>query len=51
MKQSARYLRYEFPFLAAVFYTAAMLVIPAVLASLCLREQNRTALIERIKAV
>ena len=50
MKQSARYLRYEFPLLAAVFYTAAMLVIPAVLASLCLREQNRTALIERIKA-
>lgn len=49
MQKSASYLHYQFPAAAVLIYAAAMILIPAVLSALCLKEQNRMSLVERIK--
>lgn len=49
MKSAAPYLRYQFPILAVILYCAGMIVIPMLISSLCLRDQNKFSLVERIR--
>lgn len=49
MKKAAPYLQYQFPMLAVSLYCAGMVVIPMLISSLCLRDQNKFSLVERIR--
>lgn len=49
LKKTAGYLEYQFPGVFVLLYIAGLLVIPVLVTGLCLREQNKAALAERIK--
>ncbi len=49
MSRTAPYLHYRFPFAAVGLYAAAMILLPMVVSYCCLKEQDRTSLVERIK--
>ena len=49
MQKTAGYLQYKFPLLAVVFYIIAMVLLPVLISLCCLREQNKTSLVKRIK--
>lgn len=49
MSRTAPYLHYRFPFAAVGLYIAAMVLLPMAVSYGCLKEQDRTSLVERIK--
>ena len=49
MHRTASYLHYRFPVEAVVLYIAAMIFLPMLISCFCLKEQDRTSLVERIK--
>ena len=49
MSRTAPYLHYRFPFTAVGLYIAAMVLLPMAVSYGCLKEQDRTSLVERIK--
>lgn len=49
MKRIADYMEYRFPLTAAMLYIAGMVIIPAVISSLCMKMQTRASLVDRIK--
>lgn len=51
LRQSATYLQYTFPIIAAIFYLLALLGLPLILTAGCLRAQEKIPLIERIRYV
>ena len=51
LRQSAAYLQYEFPVMAAVLYALALLGLPLLLTAGCLRTQKKIPLVERIRYV
>lgn len=48
LRQSATYLQYTFPIMAAIFYLLALLGLPLILTAGCLRTQEKIPLVERI---
>ena len=51
LRQSATYLQYTFPIMAAIFYLLALLGLPLILTAGCLRTQEKIPLVERIRYV
>lgn len=51
LRQSATYLQYTFPIIAAIFYLLALFGLPLILTAGCLRTQEKIPLIERIRYV
>lgn len=51
LRQSATYLQYTFPIMAAIFYLFALLGLPLILTAECLRTQEKIPLVERIRYV
>lgn len=51
LQQSATYLQYTFPIMAAIFYLLALLGLPLILTAGCLRTQEKIPLVERIRYV
>ncbi len=52
LQQSAAYLQYTFPIIAAIFYLLALLGLPLlILTAGCLRSQEKIPLVERIRYV
>lgn len=51
LRQSAAYLQYTFPIVAAIFYLLALLGLPLILTAGCLRTQEKIPLVERIRYV
>ncbi len=49
MSRTAPYLHYRFPVAAVGLYIAAMVLLPMAVSYGCLKEQDRTSLVERIK--
>ena len=49
LRQSAAYLQYTFPVVAALFYLLALLGLPLILTAGCLRTQEKLPLVERIR--
>ena len=49
MSRTAPYLHYRFPFAAVGLYIAAMVLLPMAVSYGCLKAQDRTSLVERIK--
>ncbi len=49
MSRTAPYLHYRFPVAAVGLYIAAMVLLPMAVSYSCLKEQDRTSLVERIK--
>lgn len=49
MRKSADYLRYQFPILAVALYCLGMIAIPMLISLLCLKNQNKFSLVERIR--
>lgn len=49
MHRTAWYLHYRFPVEAVFLYIAAMIFFPMLISCCCLKEQDRTSLVERIK--
>lgn len=51
LRQSATYLQYAFPVMAAIFYLLALLGLPMILTAGCLCAQKKIPLVERIRYV
>lgn len=51
LRQSATYLQYTFPVMAAIFYLLALLGLPMILTAGCLCAQEKIPLVERIRYV
>lgn len=51
LRQSATYLQYTLPIMAAIFYLLALLGLPLILTAGCLRTQEKIPLVERIRYV
>ncbi|MGI6499259.1 MAG: FtsX-like permease family protein, partial [Anaerostipes sp.] len=49
MKNSAKYLEYQFPVVAAILYIIGMIGIPMLISFCCLKRQNKDSLVDRIK--
>ncbi len=49
MQRSAGYLHYHFPAAAVLLYIGAMFLLPMLVSFLCLKSQDKTALVERIR--
>ena len=49
MKNSVKYLEYQFPVVAAILYIIGMIGIPMLISFCCLKRQNKDSLVERIK--
>lgn len=49
IQRSASYLQYQFPVVAIILYIVIIVSIPMLISFCCLKEQNKIALVERIK--
>lgn len=49
IQRSASYLQYQFPVVAIILYIVIIISIPMLISFCCLKEQNKIALVERIK--